>query len=270
LSLTQDRYRAGIVSGLDVSRAQSQLDAARSQSAQTRAQRATLEHAVAVLVGASPSEFTLQTRSSELEVPNIPAAMPAALLQRRPDIAAAQRRTAAANASVGVARSAFFPSIALNASYGFASNASANWLTAPNAAWAIGPSLLLELFDGGRRRAQVDQAVAILEEAGANYRATVLGAFQQVEDNLALMHYFGMAAESERAAASSAQRSLEFAQNRYREGAASYLEVVESQTTALTAQRAALDLDKRRLRASVALIRALGGGWSQEQLSSGL
>jgi NodT family efflux transporter outer membrane factor (OMF) lipoprotein len=268
LSLTQDRYRAGIVSGLDVSRAQSQLDAARSQSAQTQAQRATLEHAIAALIGASPSEFTLQPQSSDLQIPNIPAAVPADLLQRRPDIAAAQRRTAAANASVGVARSAFFPSIALNASYGFASNASANWLTAPNAAWAIGPSLLLELFDGGRRRAQVDQAVAVLEEAGANYRATVLGAFQQVEDNLALMHHFGTAAESERAAASSAEKSLEYAQNRYKEGAASYLEVVESQTTALTARRAALDLDTRRLRASVALIRALGGGWSQEQMAS--
>jgi NodT family efflux transporter outer membrane factor (OMF) lipoprotein len=268
LSLTQDRYRGGIVSGLDVSRAQSQLDAAHSQSSQTMAQRATLEHAIAVLVGASPSEFTLTARSAKLRLPDVPASMPTTLLQRRPDIAAAQRRTAAANASVGVARSAFFPSIALNASYGFASNASANWLTAPNAAWAIGPSLLFELFDGGRRRAQGDQAVAILEEAGANYRATVLGAFQQVEDNLALMHFFGEAAESERAAASSAQKSLEYAQNRYREGAASYLEVVESQTTALTAQRAALDLDTRQLRASVALIRALGGGWSQEQMAS--
>ncbi len=268
LSLTQERYRAGIVSGLDVSRAQTQLDAARSQVAQTFAQRATLEHAIAVLVGASPSEFSIEPNIAALSMPTIPVSMPAELLQRRPDIASAQRQTAAANASVGVARAAWFPSIALNGSYGFASNASADWLTAPNAAWAIGPSLLVELFDAGRRRARVDQAMAILEEAGANYRATVLTAFQQVEDNLALMNHFGIAAESERAAASSAEKSLEYAQNRYKEGAASYLEVVESQTMALTAQRAALDLETRRLRASVALIRALGGGWSQEQLSA--
>jgi NodT family efflux transporter outer membrane factor (OMF) lipoprotein len=261
LALTKERHEAGIVSGLDVARAQTQLETARSQSAQNQAQRATLEHAIAVLVGESPSQFSLAPRSTPLTLPDIPADLPTKLLQRRPDIAAAQRRTAAANASVGVARAAYFPSITLSGVYGFRSNRSSDWLTAPNAAWSVGPSILLELFDAGRRRARVEQARGVLDEAGAIYKGVVLGAFQEVEDSLALLHHYGNAAESERSAVTSAQRSLDFAMNRYREGAVSYLEVVQSQTTALDAQRNALDLETRQLRASVALIRALGGGW---------
>lgn len=261
LALTKERHEAGIVSGLDVARAQTQLDTARSQSSQSLAERAMLEHAIAVLVGEPPSQFVLSPRSVPLQLPEIPRDVPTHLLQRRPDIAAAQRRTAAANASVGVVRAAYFPSITLNGVYGFESNRSSDWLTAPNAAWSVGPTILLELFDAGRRRARVEQARAVLDEAGAVYRGVVLGAFQEVEDSLALLHHYGNAAESERAAVTSARRSLDFAMNRYREGAVSYLEVVQSQTTALTAQRAALDLETRQLRASVALIRALGGGW---------
>jgi len=261
VELTKERHQAGIVSGLDVARAQTQLDLARSQASQNKAQRATLEHAIAVLVGESPSQFSLSPRSVSLQLPEIPADVPTNLLQRRPDIAAAQRRTAAANASVGVARAAYFPSITLSGAYAFESTRSTDWLTAPNAAWSVGPTILLELFDAGRRRARVEQARAVLDEAGATYRGVVLGAFQEVEDNLALLHHYGIAAESERSAVTSAQQSLEFAMNRYREGAVSYLEVVQSQTTALNAQRGALDLETRQLRASVALIRALGGGW---------
>jgi NodT family efflux transporter outer membrane factor (OMF) lipoprotein len=261
-ALTQERYDAGIVSGLDVAQAQTQLDTARSQRAQNLAQRATLEHAIAALVGVSPSEFVLAPRAIPLNLPEIPPDVPANLLQRRPDIAAAQRRTAAANADVGVTRAAFFPSITLSGGYGFESNRTAQWLTAPNAAWSIGPTLLLELFEGGRRRAQVAQARAALDEAGALYRGVVLGAFQEVEDSLALLHFYAVAAQAERSAVTSAGRSVEFATNRYREGAVNYLEVVQSQTAALTAQREALDLETRQLRASVALIRALGGGWS--------
>ncbi|MDY6946092.1 MAG: efflux transporter outer membrane subunit [Pseudomonadota bacterium] len=261
VSLTKERHEAGIVSGLDVARSQTLLDTARSQRSQNQARRATLEHAIAVLVGESPSQFSLAPRSVPLQLPPIPADVPANLLQRRPDIAAAQRRAAAANASVGVASAAFFPAITLNGIYGFQSNRSSDWLTAPNAAWSVGPSILLELFDAGRRRARVEQARAVLDEQGALYRAVVLGAFQEVEDSLALLHHYGNAAESERSAVTSAQRSLDFAMNRYREGAVSYLEVVQSQTTALDARRNALDLETRQLRASVALIRALGGGW---------
>ena len=261
LVLTKERHEAGIVSGLDVARAQTQLDTARSQVAQNKAQRATLEHAIAVLVGESPSQFSLSSRSVPLQLPQMPADVPTNLLQRRPDIAAAQRRTAAANASVGVARAAYFPSIALSGAHGFRSTRSNDWLTAPNAAWSVGPTILLELFDAGRRRARVEQARAVLDEAGATYRGVVLGAFQEVEDNLALLYHYGTAAESERSAVTSAQQALDFAMNRYREGAVSYLEVVQSQTTALNTQREALDLETRQLRASVALIRALGGGW---------
>lgn len=261
VALTKERHEAGIVSGLDVARAQTQLDTAKSQSSQNQAQRATLEHAIAVLVGESPSQFSLAPRSAPIQLPQIPSDVPANLLQRRPDIAAAQRRTAAANAGVGVARAAYFPSITLSGVYGFESNRSSDWLSAPNAAWSVGPSLLLELFDAGRRRARVAQARAVLDEAGATYRGVVLGAFQEVEDSLALLHHYGNAAESERSAVTSAQQSLDFAMNRYREGAVSYLEVVQSQTTVLTAQRESLDLETRQLRASVSLIRALGGGW---------
>ena len=264
VALTQKRRDAGIASGLDVARAQTQLDMARSQVAQNLAQRAVTEHAIAALVGESPSGFNLAARHEAIGLPAIPLDLPSTLLQRRPDIAAAQRRTAAANASVGVARAAWFPSIGLNASFGYQSNQAGGWLSAPNAAWAIGPSLLLDLFDAGKRRAQVAQARAALDEAGANYRGVVLGAFQQVEDNLALLQHYKTAAEAEQSAVASARRSLDFAMTRYREGAVSYLEVVQSQTLALTAQRAALDLDTRQLRASIALVRALGGGWQAD------
>lgn len=261
VALTQKRRDAGIASGLDVARARTQLDSARSQLAQNQARRAVAEHAVAALIGVTPAEFSLAPAAAAIALPAVPLDLPSTLLQRRPDIAAAQRRVAAANAGVGVARAAWFPSLSLSASYGYQSNQAGGWLSAPNAAWAIGPGLLLQLFDAGKRRAQVEQARAALDQAGAEYRGIVLAAFQQVEDNLALLQHYRAAAEAEQSALASARHSLEFAMTRYREGAVSYLEVVQSQTTALTAQRAALDLDTRQLRASVALIRALGGGW---------
>ncbi|MET0660085.1 MAG: efflux transporter outer membrane subunit [Steroidobacteraceae bacterium] len=262
LSLTRERHEAGIVSGLDVARARTQLESARSQSSQTQAQRSLIEHAIAALLGASPSAFSLPSRAQTFALPAVPDDVPATLLQRRPDIAAAQRRTAAANARVGVARAAFFPAISLSGTYGFESTASHEWLTAPNAFWSIGPVLALELFDANRRRAVVTQVRAELDEAGAAYRSVVLNAFREVEDNLALVHYYGAAGQSEQAALTSASEALDLAMNRYREGAVSYLEVTQSQTTALATQREALDLETRRLRASVALVRALGGGWS--------
>jgi NodT family efflux transporter outer membrane factor (OMF) lipoprotein len=268
LALTQKRRDAGIASGLDVARAQTQVQTARSQAAQNQAQRALAEHAIAALVGVSPSAFSLPAASEVIALPVVPLDVPSTLLQRRPDIAAAQRHAAAANAQLGVARAAWFPSISLSANFGYQSNQAGGWLSAPNAAWAIGPALLLDLFDAGRRKAQVAQAQAVLDEAGAGYRGVVLGAFQQVEDNLALLQHYKVAAEAEDAAVAAARRSLDFAMARYREGAVSYLEVVQSQTTALTAQREALDLDTRQLRASVALIRALGGGWQDDSATA--
>jgi NodT family efflux transporter outer membrane factor (OMF) lipoprotein len=261
LDLTQSRHGGGLASGLDVSRAQTTLDVARSQEAQQAAQRAVVEHAIAALIGESPSQFALAPSLDPINLPSIPTGVPSALLQRRPDIAAAQRRIMAANANIGVARAAYFPAITLSGNAGYQDSGTGSFITAPNLFWAIGPSLVMALFDAGRRDAQVAQARAVLDENGARYRGVVLGAFQEVEDNLALLHHYRTAAEAERSAVESAQRSLDFATSRYRDGAASYLEVVTSQAAALQTQREALDLDTRQQRASVQLIRALGGGW---------
>ena len=262
LNMTRTRHDGGIASGLDVARAQTQYDTARSQASQTLAARALIEHAIAALVGEPASTFAIAPQRTEIRLPNVPAGMPSTLLQRRPDIAAAQRRIEAANAEIGVARAAYFPSIMLGAVFGYQSSDSGDFIKAPNRFWSIGPSLVLSLFDAGRRQAEVARTEAALDELGASYRSVALTAFQQVEDNLALLKHYHTALEAEQSAAAAAQRSLDFATSRYREGATSYLEVVSSQTAALNAQRAALDISSRQLRASVQLIRALGGGWS--------
>ena len=261
LQLTQSRHDGGIASGLDVARAQTQLSSAKSQLTQAQAQRAVVLHAIAVLVGDSASTFTLDTKDDAVKVPSIPMELPADLLQRRPDIAAAERRTAAANARVGVARSAFFPQITLDGQGGWQSSQWGSIATAPNRFWAIGPTVLLNVFDGGRRKAAVESAKAATDEAGAKYRDVVLNAFAQVEDNLTLLRDLGTALTDQRAAADAAQRSVDLSLNRYREGAVGYLDVVQAQTAELDARRSVIDLETRQLRASVALIRALGGGW---------
>jgi NodT family efflux transporter outer membrane factor (OMF) lipoprotein len=265
LALTQSRHDGGIASGLDVARAQTQLGTSRSLKAQTLAQRAVAEHAIAALIGESASEFSIQPRLAQIVLPEVPVGVPATLVQRRPDIAAAQRRVAASNASVGVARAAFFPAITLSATAGYQSTAAGNWITAPNAFWSLGPSLLFTLFDAGKRKAQVAQAQAALDEAGSLYRSAVLSAFQQVEDGLALVHNYRSAAIEEHSAVTAAELSLDFALTRYREGEVSYLEVVTSQTITLQTQLDSLNLETRELRASVQLIRALGGGWTAPQ-----
>jgi len=263
LEMVKSRHDGGLASGLDLSRAQAQLETTASLLKQTVAQRALVEHAIASLVGVPATNFSIEPRLADIKLPAVPTGVPSTLLQRRPDIAAAQRRVAAANASVGVAKSAYFPVLTLDAQYGYQSSTFQNLITAPNAYWAIGPTLFLELFDGGRRKAEVARAQAVLEEAGANYRGVVVGAFQQVEDSLALLENYRAAAASEAAAVAATQRSLDLASIRYREGASSYLDVVLSQTGSLQTRREAEDLTTRQLRASVQLIRALGGGWTQ-------
>jgi NodT family efflux transporter outer membrane factor (OMF) lipoprotein len=265
LALTQSRHDGGIASGLDVSRAQTQLDTARSLAEQTLAVRSVSEHAIAALIGESASEFSIEPRLVKLAAPDVPVGVPATLLERRPDIAAAQRRIAASNANVGVARAAYFPSITLGASAGYQSTTTSNFITAPNSFWSIGPSLLFDLFDAGRTEAQVAQAKAALDEAGSLYRGVVLTAFQQVEDGLTQVHHFRTAASEERSAMTAAQRSLDFSMTRYREGAVDYLEVTISQAATLQTQLDSLNLDTTELRASVQLIRALGGGWTAAQ-----
>lgn len=262
LELTKSRHDGGIASGLDVARAQTQLSNAKSQLTQAQAQRGLVLHAIAVLVGDTASSFTLTTNDARVQVPTIPVEVPSLILQRRPDIAAAERRTAAANARIGIARSAFFPQLTLDGQGGWQSSAWGSIATAPNRFWSIGPSLFLSVFDGGLRKAGVDAAKAATDEAGAQYRGVVLNAFAQVEDNLTLLRDLGAALTDQRAAAEAAQRSVDLSLNQYREGAVGYLDVVQAQTDELVARRAVIDLETRQLRASVQLIRALGGGWN--------
>ncbi|HEY2531739.1 MAG TPA: efflux transporter outer membrane subunit [Xanthobacteraceae bacterium] len=261
LSLTEQRHGAGIAAGLDVAQAQTQLDAAQSQGSQVLAQRALMEHAIAALLGVSASSFSIKPAIVDIKLPQIPAGVPTTLLERRPDIAGAQRRMIAANANIGVARAAFFPSLTLNAQGGFQSTAVSNWLSAPSSFWAIGPNALLSVFDGGLRRAQVAQARAEFDASAADYRGVVVAAFQQVEDDLASLNHYYDAAQQEKAAVDAAQRTLDLSMALYKQGAADYLTVVTSQTALLQAQLQALNLDTLQLRASVDLVRALGGGW---------
>jgi NodT family efflux transporter outer membrane factor (OMF) lipoprotein len=261
LGLTKQRHDAGIAPGLDVSQAQTQLNTARSQAAQTLAQRALMEHAIAALLGVSASTFSIKPEIIAIKLPQIPSGVPTTLLERRPDIAAAQRRMIAANANIGVARAAYFPSLTLGGQGGFQSNSFSNWLSAPSSFWAIGPNALLSVFDGGLRRAQVAQARAQFDSSAADYRSTVVSAFQQVEDSLASLNHYHDAALEENAAVDAAQRTLDLSLALYKQGATDYLTVVTSQTALLQTQLESLNLDTVQLRASVDLIRALGGGW---------
>lgn len=266
VDMIDQRHQTGISSGLDLARAQAQLQTTRAQIPQVLAQRAVYEHAIAALVGASASTFSVAPNAVLEVIPVVPLGVPSSLLQRRADIAAAQRRVVAANASVGVARTAFYPSLTLGAVGGYQSSELNRFINAPNIFWSVGPGVLLNLFDGGRRKAEVARAKAVLEEAGQHYRAVVLGSFQEVEDQLSLINHYAEAAEADRLAVDASSRALDMATSRYRDGAVSYLEVVTAQTTALQAQRTALELTTRQRRATVQLVRALGGGWSMEQL----
>jgi len=268
LKLTQTLHTGGIVSGLDVARAQSQLSSAKSLWSQAQAQRALIQDAIAVLVGESASTFKLAAQTDTINLPPVPTGVPSTLLQRRPDIAAAERRVAEANARIGIARAAYFPSLTLSAQGGFQSAQYPGLLTAPNHFWAIGPSLFETIFDGGKRKAGVRAAKAATDEAGARYRSVALNAFAQVEDNLAQIDHIGVARTDQKNAADAAQHSVDLSMDRYKEGAVGYLDVVQAQTTALDAQRSLLGLNTNQLRASVQLIKALGGGWSTDRLST--
>ena len=259
LKLTDTRHSGGIASGIDVNRARTVLGNARAQVSAIANERAATEHELAALVGVVPSEFSLPMRSEPLDVPDVAVGVPSELLQRRPDIAAAERRVFAANARIGVAKAAWFPSIGLGAAGGWQTT-NGDLLKTPNTFWSLGPvSALLTLFDGGARKSQVKMSRAEYEEVAASYRSTVLGAFQDVEDAIAAMHHLETQAGAQRDAAQAAQRTSEIALSRYRDGASDYLEVVTAQTDALDAQRSWISVQTARLRANVAYVRAMGG-----------
>jgi len=266
LQLTQNRYTAGVAAKADVVQAQTQLKTTQAQAIDIGVSRAQLEHAIALLVGKAPSELSIARAPLAASPPSIPAGLPSELLERRPDIAAAERRAAAANAQIGVAKAAFFPSFTMAAAAGYQSSSMAQWLTAPSRFWSIGPALALSLFDGGLRRSQSEQAIAAYDASVALYRQTVLTGFAEVEDNLAALRILEQEAQVQAEAVQTARQSLELTLNQYKAGTVSYLNVTAAQATALGNERTAVDILNRRLAASVQLIKALGGGWSRASL----
>jgi NodT family efflux transporter outer membrane factor (OMF) lipoprotein len=263
VQLTRLLFEGGAAARADLDQAEAQLQTARTQATDIRLRRAQTEHAIAVLVGESPSTFHLDSRPLRLDVapPALDPGLPSVLLERRPDVAAAERRTAAANADIGVARAAYFPVFSLPGTGGFESTSSSNWIGAPSRFWSIGPSAVLTVFDAGRHRAQSAQARARYDEQVATYRETVLAAYQEVEDNLAALRDLDAEASSQAAAVAATASALKQAQFQYQGGLVTYLQVVVTENAALSAQLSAADIQIRRMSATVLLIKALGGGW---------
>ena len=268
LEITRNRYAAGVVSKADVVQAETQLKSTSAQATDLLIQRAQFEHAIAVILGKPPASFSIPSTPLDAKVPEIPVGLPSALLERRPDIAAAERRMAAANAQIGVAQAAYFPSLTLSASTGFASTALADLLTAPSHVWSLGPALAEVVFDGGARKAQTDQAKAAYDQAVANYRQTVLTGFQQVEDNVAALRILDEELRLQNDAVAAAKTSVDLTTNQYKAGTVTYLDVITTQTAELTGRRAAVTIQGNQLSAAVQLIKALGGGWESSALQS--
>jgi len=266
LDLTEDRYHGGLASQVDVTQAQTQLETTRAETLDLQVARAQFEHGVAVLTGEPASTFTLPPAPLHTTPPVIPPGVPSQLLERRPDIAANERLIAAANERIGIARSAYFPSLLVNASGGFEGTTLVNWLTGPSGFAAVGIAAAETVFDAGRRRSISDQALAAYDQSVANYRQNVLVAFQEVEDSLAALRILAQEAETQNAAVTAAEHSLSLSNNRYRGGVATYLEVITAQSAALTDERTAVQISGRRMVDSVLLIKALGGGWGTTSL----
>ena len=269
LELTKNRFEGGVAPEADVTEAETQLNSTRVQASDIMVQRAQYEHAIAILIGKPPAEFSVPAIPLNVQspaLPVVPVALPAQLLERRPDIAGTERRMAAANEQIGIAKAAYYPTLNIAALAGLEGTSLLNWFNWPSRLWAVGGSLSETLFDAGRRRATTETALAGYDGAVANYRQTVLNAFQQVEDNLAALHILNTESEQQHVATASADKSLELSQNRYAGGLDTYLQVVIWQTTALTNERNDIDIMRRRLEANVLLIKALGGGWDVSKL----
>jgi len=271
LDLTQTLFDNGAAALSDVEQAKTQLFTAQTQAADTRLLRAQLEHGIAVLVGENPStlQLPLNPLPQDASPPGVDPGMPSALLERRPDVAEAERRVAAANAQIGVARAAYFPQFTLVGDGGFNSVSSSNWLSAPSQFWSLGPQMTLPIFEGGRLVAQTERAKAAYSEQVAAYRNTVLTAYQEVEDNLAALRQLEKEASTEAQAVEASGIALAKSQDRYVEGLVTYLEVATTETTALQAQLSRINIQTRRLDASVMLIKALGGGWNDGSVRTG-
>src|SRR5438445_7693433 len=269
LRLTTNRFEGGAAPKSDVAQAQTQLDTTQAQATDVTVQRAQLEHAIATLIGKPPAAFSLSPRPLALatQPPDIPVGLPSQLLERRPDIAAAERRVAEANQQIGIAKAAYYPTVMLNASVGFEGSSFGNVLNASSLLWAVGASITQTIFDGGRRRANSDAVRASYDATVAAYRQTTLTAFQQVEDNLVALRILDQESQEQRRAVESAQESLRLFTNRYRGGVDNYLQVITAQTVTLTNQRTEIDILRRRMAASVLLVKALGGGWGVAALT---
>jgi NodT family efflux transporter outer membrane factor (OMF) lipoprotein len=268
LELTEHLYQGGAAAVADVDQARAQLEGARTLAADNALQRTQTEHAIAVLIGENPSLFHLAANPlpQNIAPPRFDVGLPSTLLERRPDVAAAERRVAATNSQIGVARAAYFPVFSLAAAAGFDSTSPSTWLNAPSRLWAAGPQGLLTVFDAGRHRAQSAQAHAQYDEQVANYRNTVLVAYQEVEDNLAALHRLEQESLSEAAAVTATAKALEQARYRYKAGLVTYLEVSTTETVALQAQLIRANILARHMQASVLLVKALGGGWRSSSL----
>ena len=269
LQLTQDRYDGGASPLSDVAQARTQLQAAQVQQTDVTIQRAQYEHAIAVLIGKPPAGLNLSSTPITIQpplLPPVPGTLPSQLLERRPDIAAAERRMAAANEQIGIAKAAFYPTLSLSAAAGFAGTSAVDWLTWPSRLWAVGPAFSQTIFDHGLRRANSDIAVSNYDATTAGYRQSALSAFQEVEDNLAALRQLETEAQQQHVATDSAEQSLGLFQTRYEGGVDTYLQVITWQASALFNERNDIDIMRRRLEASVLLIKALGGGWDTSKL----
>jgi len=266
LQLTINRFEGGAAPKSDVAQAQTQLETTQVQATDIAVQRSQFEHAIAVLIGKPPAEFSLPPAPLDLQPPNIPAGLPSELLERRPDIAAAERRVAEANEQIGIAKAAYFPTVTLNALLGFESSSIRNLGGWQSFLWAVGSSLAQTIFDGGRRRATSEAALASYDATVASYRQATLDAFQQVEDNLAALRILEQETQQQERAVVSARESLQLFTNRYKGGVDNYLQVITAQTVALTNERNQVDIMRRRMDASVLLVKALGGGWHVDEL----